>query len=141
MKRTISLLLAVVMLCSFSSYASAEEQRETSIMPRYTHIAATLVDLSINETTNVSTNEAYFFSYDDTLELQIECKLQRYNNSKWNTVKTWTASGMGEAEVYKYWAVPSGYTYRDYVTFKVYDSNGNLVESVTRSDSYSFPAS
>ena len=139
MKRIISFLLAVVMTFAFAFSVSADKQEQTTIVPRYAYIAATLVDINIDESTNVTLNEAYFDTYDRTLEVQIELKLQRYNNSKWNTVKTWTASGIGEAEVYERWAVPSGYTYRDYVTFKVYDSNGNLIESVTRSDSQYFP--
>lgn len=139
MKRIISLLLAVIMTFAFAVSVSAEEQTQPPIMPRYTYIAATLVDIYIEESTNITTNEAYFYTYDETLELQIECKLQRYNNSKWNTVKTWTASGYGEAYIQKDWAVPSGYTYRTYATFKVYDSNGNLIESVSHADSQYFP--
>lgn len=141
MKRTISLMLAIILSFSFAFSVSAQEQEQNSIMPRYAYIAATLVNIYIDKSANVTTNHAYFDTYDRTLEVQIELKLQRYNNSKWNTVKTWTASGIGEAEVYKTWAVPSGYTYRDYVIFKVYDSNGNLLESVSRYDSESFPAS
>ena len=139
MKRIISFLLAVIMAFSFAISVSAQEQEQTPIMPRYAYIAATLVDININESTNVTTSEAHFITYDATLELQVEIKLQRYNNSKWNTVKTWTASGIGDAYIGKKWAVPSGYTYRAYATFKVYDSNGNLIESVSRYDSQYFP--
>lgn len=139
MKRILSLLLAVVLSLSFAVSVSAQEQEQTPIMPRYTYIAATIVDLSINETTNVTSNFAYSYLHDESLEMQAVVKLQRYNNSKWNTVKTWTASGMGEVEVDKTWAVASGYTYRTYATFSVYDSNGNLLESVSRYDSEYFP--
>lgn len=140
MKRVISLLLAMVMSFGLSVSASAVELEQNPIMPRYTYIASTLTDIYIEESTNISSSEAFFVAYDQTLELQIELKLQRYNNSKWNTVKTWTSSGYGEAYIRKDWAVPSGYTYRAYATFKVYDSNGNLIESVSHYDSQNFPA-
>lgn len=140
MKRIISFLLAMLLAFSFAFTVSAQEQEQTPIMPRYAYIAATLVDIIINQSTNVTTNEAHFITYDADLELQVEIKLQRYNNSKWNTVKTWTASGYGDAYICKKWAVPSGYTYRTYATYRVYDSDGNLIESVSHYDSEYFPA-
>lgn len=140
MKKFLSFVVAGIMIfaCSVSVFAAPQEQ--TPIMPRYTYIAATAVGIYIDENTNVSNSQAFFYTYDSSLECQVECKLQRYNNSKWNTVKTWTASGYGEAEVCKDWAVPSGYNYRAYATFKVYDSNGNLIESVSRYDTQNFPS-
>lgn len=139
MKRVISFLLAIVMTFAFSISVSAEEQVSTPVMPRYTYIAATAVNLTIDEATNVTNSRAFFYTYDTQLECQVECKLQRYNNSKWNTVKTWTASGYGDADVSKDWAVPSGYTYRAYATYSVYDSSGNLLERVSYYDSEYFP--
>lgn len=139
MKRILSLMLAAVLSLSFGVTASAQEQEQTPIMPRYTYIANTVVDISINTATNVTSNYASSTLYDDSLELQITLKLQRYNNSKWNTVKTWTASGMGRTVIDKNWAVVSGYTYRAYATFSVYDSNGNLLESVSSYNSEYFP--
>ena len=139
MKRIISLLLAVFMAFSFAISVSAEALEQTPVMPRYTYIASTLVNITIDETTNVTTSNAFVCTYAD-YEVQITCKLQRYNNSKWNTVKTWTTSGVRYADLQKDWAVPSGYTYRTYATFSVYDSNGNLVESVSNYDSEYFPA-
>ena len=138
MKRIISLMLAVVMTFAFTVSVSAEELEQPTIMPRYTYIMATGVNIYIDESTNITTNDAFFYTYDN-YEVQIVCQLQRYNNSKWNTIKTWTASGMRYVDLQESWAVPSGYTYRTYATFKVYDSNGNLVESVSRYDSQYFP--
>ena len=141
MKRIVSLFLAIVLSLSFAVSATATQVEQTPIMPRYTYIASTVVDINIDESTNITTNDAYFLTYDSEQEVQVVCKLQRYNNSKWNTVKTWTASGYGFASVHKTWAVPSGYTYRTYATFNVYDTNGNVIESISRSDSQYFPAS
>ena len=139
MKRILSLLMAVVLSLSLAVAVSAEEQEQTPVLPRYTYIAATVVDLNISESTNITYNVAYSYLHSDDYELRIEAKLQRYSNSKWNTVKTWTASGMGEAEVDQAWAVASGHHYRTYATFSVYDSNGNLLESVSRYDSEFYP--
>lgn len=139
MKKSILCVMAILLICSFAVSVFATQNDQTPIMPRYTYISTTIVNLSIDKTTNVTTSYAHCHTYDD-YEIQVTCQLQRYNNSKWNTIKTWTKSGIGYVDFEKNWAVPSGYTYRAYVTFKVYDSNGNVVESVSRYDSENFPS-
>lgn len=139
MKRIFSLVLALTLLSVMITPCLAVSNNASGITPRYAYIAVTAVDLAINESTNVTTNYLYCCTY-DYYEIQAVCKLQRYNNSKWNTVKTWNVSGMEEVTLNKNWAVPSGYTYRTYVTFYVYDTNGFLIETASTSDSVYFPA-
>lgn len=134
MKRFFFLILAIMLVFSLALPASATQQ----VQPRFAHIMVLDYNLTIKESSNTAECDASCVTYDD-MEVQIECKLQRYNNSKWNTVKTWTDSGYGYASIYENWAVPAGYNYRIYVTYKVYDSNGDCVETVTRSDSGYLP--
>lgn len=139
MKRVYSLLLAVVMLSIMITPCLAVENKASAITPRYAYIATNFVDFSINQSTNVTTSNVYCCTHDN-YEIQITCKLQRYNNSKWNTIKTWTTSGMEDVSLTKSWAVASGYTYRAYATFYIYDSDGILLETASNSNSKYFPA-
>ena len=134
MRRIFSFLFAIILCASLGTTVAA------AISPRYIHLNS--ADASI--TIDTSADKVYCratASSTNNLEIQIECKLQRYNNAKWNNVKTWTASGTGYVSINKGWAVPTGYDYRVYATFKVYDSNGNMIESGTAQDSAYLPAS
>lgn len=71
--------------------------------------------------------------------ISIECKLQRYTGTSWSTVKTWTTSANRYASISQTWTVPSGYTYRVYSTFRIYNSSGTLLETGTNSKSYAYP--
>lgn len=139
MKRIYSLVLAFVLLAIVITPCFAVENNTPAVSPRFAFIAANSVSFTVNESTNVTTTDVYCYTY-DYYEIQIVCKLQRYNNSKWNTIKTWTASGMEDASLRKTWAVASGYTYRAYATFYIYDNNGNLIETASNSKSAYFPA-
>ena len=140
MKRVLSLVLACALFSLVAIPCLAVTSEASAINPRFAYIVVTNVDLEINQSINVTTNSLYCCT-NDYYEIQATCKLQRYNNSKWNTVKTWTTSGMEEVSLSKSWAVPSGYTYRTYVTFYVYDDNGDLLETFADYDSVYFPAS
>ena len=140
MRRLTSVLLVVILLFLMTTPCFAVNNSSTAVKPRYAYIASNAVSFSINERPNVTTSDVYCGTYDN-LEIQVTCKLQRYNNSKWNTIKTWTTSGMQDVSLRKTWAVPSGYTYRAYATFYIYDDNGLLLETASNSKSAYFPAS
>jgi len=136
MKRVLSLALAVLLMLSLTVNVFAAQ----TVQPRYTHIISLSYNISLSSSAESVICHAACQTR-NSMEIQIECKLQRYNNSKWNNVKTWTASGNGHASINKTWAVPGGYDYRIYVTYKVYDSTGTCVESVSYDDSVWVPAS
>lgn len=139
MKRIFSLALALVLFVSAFTPCLAAQGEGPSVMPCSMYITTYTLDFDINTSTGVTTSYA-----DCTLaqnyEVQIVCELQRYNNSKWNTIKTWTSSGMIVASLNKTLAVPSGYTYRAYFTFKVYNNSGTMLESVSNSKSVYYPS-
>lgn len=64
-------------------------------------------------------------------EAYVKVELQQKNGTSWTTIKTWTDQGGSYAMVSKYYAVTSGYKYRLKLTHKAYDSNGNLIETIT----------
>ena len=64
-------------------------------------------------------------------ESYVKVELQQKNGTSWTTIKTWTNQGGSYAMVSSYYAVTSGYKYRLKLTHKAYDSNGNLIETIT----------
>ena len=65
-------------------------------------------------------------------EAYVKVELQRKNGSSWTTIKTWTDQGGSYAMVRSYYAVMGEYDYRLKLTHKAYDSNGNLIETITK---------
>lgn len=64
-------------------------------------------------------------------EAYVKVELQQYTGSGWTTIKTWTDRDDSYAMVSRYYAVMSEYNYRLKLTHKAYDSNGNLIETLT----------
>ncbi len=67
----------------------------------------------------------------DGYEAYVKVELQQKNGTSWTTIKTWTDRDFDYAMVENYYAVTSGYKYRLKLTHKAYDSNGNLIETLT----------
>ena len=53
------------------------------------------------------------------------------NDGGWDTIKTWTNKDSSHAFIDENYAVMSGYSYRLKLTHKSYDSNDNLIETIT----------
>ena len=138
MRRILTVILAIVLLATSALPCFAAEASTSVVGPRYTHINTNSVDLDINKTTGVANCFASCYAMGD-YTVKVECKLQRYQGGFYSTIKTWTNSGSEYASVNQYWAVYSGYTYRVYAIFYVYDTAGNLLESATSSASYNYP--
>lgn len=67
----------------------------------------------------------------DGYEAYVKVELQQRNGSSWTTIKTWTDRYPDYAMVSSYYAVMGEYDYRLKLTHKAYDSNGNLIETIT----------
>ena len=65
-------------------------------------------------------------------EAYVKVELQQKNGTSWTTIKTWTDRYEAYAMVSRNYAVMSGYQYRLKLTHKAYDSNGNLIETITK---------
>ena len=138
MRRVLTIMLVIALLIGSVLPCLAADADTPVVTPRYTHINNNKVNLTINETTGVATCYASCYAMGD-YTVKVECKLQRYQGGFYSTIKTWTNSGSEYASVYKNWAVYSGYQYRVYAVFYVYDSADNLLESATSSASYNYP--
>lgn len=68
----------------------------------------------------------------DGYEAYVKVELQQKNGTSWTTIKTWTDRYESYAMVSSYYAVMSDYEYRLKLTHKAYDSNGNLIETITK---------
>ncbi|HKM00827.1 MAG TPA: hypothetical protein VJ083_02105 [Sedimentibacter sp.] len=130
MKKVLAFIIISTIILSFGtqSLAMIEESPTSIIKPAYTYISSFGAALEINSI-GVATCEGIMSHTltDGTCELVIELK-KLDSNKNWDTIATWTSTGLQKCADYRYRAVSRG-TYRVYVTAKVYDSSGNLVES------------
>lgn len=130
MKKVLVLIIVSAIILSFGtqSLAISGDMPTSIIRPAYMHISSFGAALEINSI-GVATCEGIMSHglTDGTCELIIE--LKKLNSDKsWDTIATWTSTGLQKCADYRYRAVSRG-TYRVYVTAKVYDSSGKLVES------------
>lgn len=139
MKRLLKMVLTVslVLVLAIHCYASGTEGPVVS--PRYAYIRDSEVILTINEDTGIAKCEASCDAFAE-YTVQVVYKLQKNTGTYWATLKTWYTSGTETAGLYGECGVVSGYTYRAYVTFSVYDSAGNLLDSDTVTYNCVYPA-
>lgn len=77
-------------------------------------------------------------NYNKVTKIKAKCELQRLENSKWNTIKTWTESRNISTILYeKETAVYKGYNYRLRVTAYAY-SGSTLLEQATETFDYGY---
>lgn len=138
MKRTLTLLLVCALLLALASPVSAATAEPIQL--RFAYINSTTVTFDINENTGVASCYAVCTA-DPGVTVKIIGTLQQYKNGTWNDVKSWTLICMQVAVMDKQWAVYSGYQYRFYVKFEIYNAMDTLLETHTSSASYYYPGS
>lgn len=139
MKRILFFVLTLAILCTTAVPAFAAVPEDDALQPQFTYIDVTRVGLSINTSTGIATSTASCYA-GGGYTVEVVCKLQRYTGSSWTTVKTWTSTGTSAASVNEIWAVYSGYTYRNFSTFIVRNSAGQILESTSNYKTYVYPA-
>jgi hypothetical protein len=137
MRRFLSSVLTAVWVLLFAVPCFAATPDENLIMPRFTYFKVLTAGLSIDEDTGVSSSNASSYSVAGYTD-KIVCKLQRERTNGWLTLKTWTATGADYASIDQDWAVYSGYNYRIVVTFSVLDSDGTVLETLTKARYYDY---
>lgn len=127
-----SILCILVILCVLVSAASAAGSDEDQIQPYFIRIASLSTDFSVSSSGYADCyGEVEMHNTSDTAELTME--LQRSSDqSNWETIKDWTASGKCVVTLDKGWYVVSGYYYRIHITADVYSTSGSLVDSATK---------
>lgn len=138
MKKIFAIILATVLFVLMVTpvYAALPDP---PITPQYNYIDTYSVGLSIDKSTGIASCSASCYTTTNNT-VKIEYDLERYMGSYWATVKTWTSSGTSYASLNKSWAVYSGYTYRGFATYSIYNSAGNLLETGSASKSYAYPS-
>lgn len=133
MKRTLLIVLVIILTISMSVPASATTE-ENVIQPRWSYFTAIAASLEINwlgiatYSGSAQVNGAY--------NVKTVVRLQQLNSGRWITIDTLSFTGLVSAAGQGKLAVESGYTYQAYVVAYVYDANGNILESVSATDTF-----
>ena len=135
MRRVWCVILTLLMVTTLAAPVFATEYEP--VLPRLVAIATNTVTIDIDTATGIASCDALCYAKADYM-IKVVCKLQRWTGSTWTTLKTWTNTDNYIAYISENWAVYSGYTYRAYATFYVYDSDGNLLETVSNSNSQTY---
>lgn len=120
--RKISLILMVsALLCS--GIAMSDE-----ISPRYAY--TDYIDASLEFSNGRAISIGSIFAY-GMRATSVEVRLQQYFENDWRTIGLWTGSSSGgTSEAGGSEEIDTGFEYRTYTRGKVYDSNGNVLETV-----------
>lgn len=137
MKQILAAILAIAILSAMVLPVSAAVPEETVASPRYSYIQSASVNLIINDETGMATCTSSCYASSEYV-VYIDCMLQRYSGSSWTTLRTWIKSAKRYASIEETWKVYSGYTYRVYSTFRIYNASGTLLETGTNSKSVVF---
>lgn len=125
MRKVICWGMCLMLIVTMAGIAYAEE----GIMPCYTYVKNTRATLSISSGTATVLGN---IQPSGNLKTSVIVRLQRESNSgSWTTISTWTDSNeCGKSEAGGTKALTSGYNYRVYITGKVYNSSGIVLETV-----------
>lgn len=135
MKRILSLFLVCTLLLSLALPVSAAVI--DPVQPCFAYIRSTYVSVSVNQSMGIANCYADC-SANSGVTIVISGTLQQNKNNEWEDVKSWVRTGSGFVSLDKQWAVYSGYQYRLYVTYKIYNSAGILLESHTSYDTCTY---
>lgn len=127
MRKSICLMLCILVLISSIGVAYADDD----IMLCYTYVDSIKASLNISSGTATATGNVIPAG---SMKSSVTVRLQREGSSgNWSTISTWTGTNeKGKSEAGGTKSLVSGYNYRVYVTGKVYDSKGNVVETVNK---------
>lgn len=127
MKKTVCWMVCLMLIVAIIGVAFAEE----GIMPCYMYVNSIKASLSVSAGTATAVGNVI---PSGGLKTSVIVRLQRESSpGSWITLSIWTGnneSGKSEAGGKK--AIMSGYNYRVYVTGKVYDNAGTVIETVNK---------
>lgn len=128
----ILLALCFTSISAFATNAAPDTVMENTVQPRFTYISYASVGLGI-EYNGYSTCDTSVTLYESIYDVEIVMTLQRYEDSDWEDVKTWSIIDDGpDADLVKHWYVLSGYDYRVVSDIYVYNTNDQIVEITTQ---------
>lgn len=130
MKRILSsILVLVIMITMCPSFVCADEG--AGVQPRYNHITSISFELDVSNGTADAQVVARAGYLDENVSVTVY--IQRKVDGVWKTQGTGTTLNSGWRTIVNKTVnnCPSGYYYRIRADIRVYDSNSNLLESVT----------
>ena len=131
-KKTLCILLTLCFM-SMNAFAAngVSETTESIVQPRFTYIWHATVGLGIDPN-GYSTCDTGVTLYESYHSAKIVMSLQRYEDSDWENVKTWTITDDGpDVDLTKHWYVVSGYDYQVQSDIYVYNQNNQIIEIIT----------
>lgn len=113
----------VILAAIFGCSALAGE-----IMPRYVYTNYVDAGLKFENGRAYSTGSIFPYDFRAT---SVEVRLQQYYENDWRTIGLWTdSSSAGLSDAGGSEEIDRGFEYRTYTRGKVYDSNGNVLETI-----------
>ena len=131
-RKFFSVSLSILILVASTSFANALDETEPTVQPRYTGLSYMTVGINISSSGGATcTGYSYTHAgYTASMTLKIQ---KSSNDSSWSTLKTWSdSSETRNLAIEKVYYVLSGYYYRTQCIVKVYNSDGKLIETVTK---------
>lgn len=130
-KKALAIVMAAAMCLALPGIGTYAKENPSIISIAPANIIISVTE-SLLEWEGTNTLEVYGGTQvPDGYEAYVKVELQQKNGTSWTTIKTWTDQDTDYAMVSRYYAVTSGYKYRLKLTHKAYDSNGNLIETLT----------
>lgn len=133
MRRLFTFFVILTILASIVIPAHAATSVNTP-QPRWSYLNSVSANININSI-GIATCSGRATAREN-ITVKVVVRLQQLTDSGWSTIKSWTVTDTVSAYASGSYAVYSGYTYRTSVTGYVYDSNGNLLETGTSTDTY-----
>ena len=136
-KRVFLVLLTLAVIGMAMPVFAAEGN---TIQPLYHSISSIQVGLDINRNTGIAISDGAVNAYYQ-VPVEILVQLQVYKNGSWQTLRSWSDSGIGIASAYGEYTVTPGYNYRTKVTGSICNDLGIPIESETGTKEVYYPAS
>lgn len=119
-------------------HAMATENHSTEINffaldPRFEHLSRISASLSISRGRANCGGSFTIYDIYDGYDSRMTMVLQQYTNSRWESIAEWSKdfNGSGIKMMQEEYKVSSGYRYRMTVTAEIFDSSGDVIETVT----------
>lgn len=138
-KTAAQLLLVIAAILSMTMTAFAGPQKRVD--PRWSYFTTVVGDLDISSSGKATAMATVSANKSKVDKVKVTCNLQRFENSSWKTVKSWSEESDVDTPhvvmMEKTYYVVEGYSYRIEVKSKAY-MDGALKESITSTFDYGY---
>ena len=138
-KTAAQLLLVIAAILSMTMTAFAGPQKRVD--PRWSYFTTGVGDWDISSSGKATAMATVSANKSKVDKVKVTCNLQRFENSSWKTVKSWSEESDADTPhvvmMEKTYYVVEGYSYRIEVKSKAY-MDGALKESITSTFDYGY---